>query len=67
MSATPREDAVRDAAARRGLVIEPFGVGWRVHGPGVDLLALNLADLDVKALEPERHDRPGAWVPAFSR
>lgn len=67
MTATPREDAVRTAAARRGLVIEPFGKGWRVHGPGVDLLTLNLADLDVKALEPERHDRPGGWVPAFNR
>lgn len=61
MSATPREDAVRAAVARRGLVIERFGVGWRIHGRGVDLLALNLADLDEKALVPHVHTRYDAW------
>ena len=64
MSTTPREDAVRAAAARRGLVIERFGVGWRIYGPGVDLLALNLADLDVKALDSQAHDRYDDWIHA---
>lgn len=57
MSATPQENAVRDAAARRGLVIEPFGVGWRIYGPGVDLLSLKLADLGEKDLLPLGHAR----------
>lgn len=67
MTATPREDAVRTAATRRGLVIEPFGVGWRIYGRGVDLLALNLADLGEKELVPHVHTRYDAWFNASIR
>lgn len=67
MTATPKEDAVRAAAARRGLAIEPFGLGWRIYGPGVDLLALKLADLGEKDLAPHVHTRYDAWFDASIR
>lgn len=46
MTTTPREIFVRAEAARRGLLIEPFGLAWRVYGAGVDILVSRLADLN---------------------
>jgi len=46
MTTTPRENFVRAEAARRGLLIEPFGLAWRIYGAGVDILVSRLADLD---------------------
>lgn len=31
-------DQARRLIEQQGLRIDPFGVGWRVHGPGVDIL-----------------------------
>lgn len=59
---TPRRAPRRSAAQRaeqalrlieqRGLRVEPFGVGWRVHGPGVDLLTASFDWVGPLDLEP---------------
>jgi len=55
---TPRRNPVQRAEqARRlieqlGLRVEPFGVGWRVHGPGIDLLTASFDWVGPLDLQP---------------
>lgn len=55
---TPRRNPVQRAEQarrlieQRGLRIEPFGVGWRVYGPGVDLLTASFDWVGPLDLEP---------------
>lgn len=44
-----------DLIRRRGLRIEEFGIGWRVCGRGVDVLASDLRVLEPPDLEPARY------------
>lgn len=47
-----RADQARRLIEQRGLRIEPFGVGWRVYGPGVDLLTASFDWVGPLDLEP---------------
>lgn len=47
-----RERKVRAEIAQRGLRIEPFGLGWRVFGTGVDLLLASLEAISSADLDP---------------
>lgn len=51
---SPAESAekARHLIERRGLRIEPFGVGWRVHGPGINLLTARFDWIGPLNLEP---------------
>lgn len=48
-----KPDPLRANIARRGLHVEPFGQkAYRVYGPGVDMLVVNLALLKPEELRP---------------
>lgn len=49
-----RRDRVLAAAAARGIRVEPLGSGWRLVGPGVDLVCADLAALSPEVLKPQR-------------
>ncbi len=49
-----REQAMRQLIAERGLRVERFGAGWRVCGPGVDVLITQLRFLSETDLTPAR-------------
>lgn len=49
---SPLEEHAHREILKRGLRIVPFGEGWRVFGPGVDLLTLRLGSLSATDLRP---------------
>ena len=51
-----KEDHIREAVERRGLTLERFGGGWRIHGSGIDILAAEVWRFDLAELNP--HARP---------
>jgi len=48
----PVEARARERIEARGLHVDPFGEGWRVHGDGTDLLCTRLASLSDIDLRP---------------
>ncbi|MCZ2098070.1 MAG: hypothetical protein LC121_17740 [Anaerolineae bacterium] len=52
LSPAQRAEQARRLIEQRGLRIEPFGVGWRVYGPGVDLLTASFDWVGPLDLEP---------------
>lgn len=55
------EIRARILAQQRGCRVQSFGVGWRVAGPGVDLLLADLVSLRPSDLEPVALVQAGAW------
>ena len=54
-----RRQAVREAAERRGLKVEPHGrSAWRIHGNGVEVIAADLAAVDMHELRPPKPGKP---------
>ena len=55
-----RRDAIMAECARRGITIEQRGQSWLLLGPGVDLTAADLANLevhDIAPYQPRKADR----------
>lgn len=48
----PQEQHALENILRRGLRVVPFGLGWHVRGPGVDLLCAKLSMLSDVDLRP---------------
>ena len=54
-----RRQAVREAAERRGLTVEPHGRNaWRIHGKGVEVITSDLAAVDMHELRPPKPGKP---------
>ena len=54
-----RRQAVREAAERRGLKVEPHGRNaWRIHGKGLEVITTDLAAVDLHELRPPKPGKP---------
>lgn len=49
-----RAEQARHLNKQRGLHVEPFGIGWRVHGSGIDLLTASFEWVGLLDLQPVR-------------
>lgn len=50
-----RAEQARHLIEQRGLHVEPFGIGWRVHGPDIDLLTADFNWVGPLDLQPVRN------------
>lgn len=54
-----RRQAIREAAERRGLKVDPFGPNaWRIHGKGLDVITTDLAAVEMHELRPPKPGKP---------
>lgn len=53
------ETEAREAIRQRGLSLERYGRGWRVRGPGIDILFGAFESLHPLDLTPADHRR---WI-----
>lgn len=51
--ATKRRERFLSECNQRGIAVMPFGKGWRLTGPGVDLMCADLDNLDGRELCPD--------------
>lgn len=49
-----REARIRELIKSQGLALVPFGRGWRIYGPRIDIVAADLGYLDALDLRPQR-------------
>lgn len=50
-----KADCIRAAVKRRGLTLERWGRAWWIRGPGIDVLAAEIAFFEPSDLNPHAH------------